>query len=116
MANERDDVFEALWAERARQDEQWGGFVHDDYHTGPDWARFIERFVNLAYEREMVEPEWYDAMLKATVLGVAALEAHARTYGLPEPCSQCGGRGTFSYMTSQGRIDVDCIDCDGPTR
>ena len=78
------DVYEAIRAERARQDEQWGGPDHDDDHGGEDWIEFINRFLNKALPYTMIADEWYDGILKATALGVAALEARERDWGIPD--------------------------------
>ena len=74
-------VYEDIRAERSRQDEQWGGADHDDDHGGEDWIEFIDRFLVKAVPYTMGSEDWYDGMLKAAALCVAALEAHGRRYG-----------------------------------
>src|SRR6185437_1041008 len=34
-------ILDEVMAERARQDQQWGGPEHDDEHTGLDWLSYI---------------------------------------------------------------------------
>ena len=54
---------------------------HDDDHGGEDWIQFIDRFLAKAVPYTMSAEEWYDGMLKAAALCVAALEAHGRRHG-----------------------------------
>ncbi len=34
-----------IFAERRRQDRQWGGIAHDDQHSASDWCAFMVRAV-----------------------------------------------------------------------
>lgn len=77
-------VLAEVAAERARQDDQWGGPAHDDAHGVADWAEFRAQ-----YERRMVDAmqegqpfdahrwraETREALVKIAALCVAQVES-----------------------------------------
>ena len=48
----RHAIYDAISAERDRQDAQWGGPSHDDEHDPTDWLDFIE------YQGEFLADAW----------------------------------------------------------
>lgn len=83
----RDTIIFAILEERARQDAQWGGPVHDDSHEGLDWVDYVQKQVDLisnyrAYRDKFAiggeDENWRDRMVKIAALSIAALEAYER--------------------------------------
>lgn len=82
-----------VFAERERQDAQWGGADHDDRHSGNDWLDYIGKQQLVAVNEtlsdnglEIVDPEHYrQRLVKIAALAVAALEVHDRKYARPLP-------------------------------
>lgn len=82
-----------LFAERDRQDAQWGGPDHDDTHTGSDWLIYIEHQRATAYQETLsddgdsiVDPEGYrQRMVKIAALAFAAIESLDRSHPRPAP-------------------------------
>ena len=75
----REIIFKEIDEERARQDKQWGGPVHDSGHDVRDWVAYIVNFLGRAVNREAV---WGFnlkaarlAFLKVAALCVAAIES-----------------------------------------
>lgn len=86
-------VLEAIQAERARQDAQWGGPAHDDAHSLFDWIDFIvaqaEKFGRQTVARGeayWTTPDARQRLVKIAALAVAALESLERKDGaVPDP-------------------------------
>lgn len=82
-----------IFAERDRQDAQWGGPEHDDGHTAHDWLRYIGHQAQRAHDEtlsddrtQLVDPEHYrQRLVKIAALAVAALESHDRSHPRPLP-------------------------------
>lgn len=73
-------IFEAIKHERARQDEKWGGMIHDDKHTPSDWCRWIKTYTSwaeLMAEYQSTE-KYFKRMIQIAALVVAALESQNR--------------------------------------
>lgn len=75
--------------ERTRQDKQWGGPPHDDYHSRRDWVGFIEEHAERARKScakktgsrslEAKDPDEYRKQLvEIAALAIAAVAAHDR--------------------------------------
>lgn len=75
-----DAVYMNIRAERARQDEQWGGPEHDDEHTPWDWARLIECQTDWGREKD----PWC-RFVKIAALAVAAIESIERKKSQTKP-------------------------------
>jgi hypothetical protein len=43
------NIYNEIRAERANQNERWGGPPHDDAHTSGDWAEYIVRHLAKAF-------------------------------------------------------------------
>jgi hypothetical protein len=82
-------VYDDVQAERARQDEEWGGPEHDAAHPITAWWSFIDKQMHLLWYdiyRNGIEG-WNrdevhivrDRMVKVAALAVAAIEAIDRT-------------------------------------
>lgn len=82
-------AYEDIKAERARQDEEWGGPGHDDGHPITSWWSFIDKQMHLAWydiyrsgiegwDREGVGIV-RDRLVKVAALAVAAIEAIDRS-------------------------------------
>ena len=67
-----ESVFEEIKAERAAQDEKWGGARHDQDHRPEDWIVFIVKHLDRADWRERAP--FRAAMVKVAALAVAAIE------------------------------------------
>lgn len=70
------DFFQAVSAERARQDKQWGGAEHDDTHDVIDWARFMDYQLN---QMVMFPDTARERLIKVAALALAAAESLGRT-------------------------------------
>lgn len=77
-------VLAEVAAERARQDDQWGGSAHDDAHGVEDWAEFrsrYERRIGYAMQEGQLfdghrwRTETREALLKLAALCVAQIES-----------------------------------------
>jgi hypothetical protein len=68
-------VFDDIRAERARQDEKWGGPEHDDEHGPRSWRRFIRSHLAKSERRG----EYRQRILEVAALAVAAIESYDRT-------------------------------------
>jgi hypothetical protein len=75
-----DNILAAIKAERARQDEQWGGPEHDDTHDETAWnfyrSKFEDRILNYGSRRGQQDyPTVHrDALVKIVALAVAQIE------------------------------------------
>lgn len=69
-----------VFAERDRQDAQWGGPVHDDTHSAWDWCEYIE--YQLAHARHAPVPaepgKFRERMIKIAALAFAAIASYDR--------------------------------------
>jgi hypothetical protein len=82
-----------VFAERDRQDAQWGGEEHDDGHTAHDWLRYIGHQAQRAHDEtlsddrtQLVDPEHYrQRLVKIAALAFAAIASLDRLQGTPEP-------------------------------
>lgn len=73
-----DQVVEMVRAERACQDEQWGGHEHDVTHDPVDWASYIEKQVLQLNALTWTSPdESEERLVKIAALAFAALEARS---------------------------------------
>ena len=93
-AKQQYDFTAKVFAERARQDKQWGGPAHDDDHTYADWLRYIRHQVTSimvvsARDEEldaaMRDPlnlhAFEERMVKVAALAMAAVESLKRKSG-----------------------------------
>lgn len=89
------NVLDEITAERARQDEQWGGPEHDDGHDCIDWCNWIDyqrqRAVGSALAGDRAD--WRERMVKIAALAVAAIESQDRVMarGAEAPEEDLGG-------------------------
>lgn len=84
-AGDVEGVLSEVAAERARQDEQWGGPEHDDEHVPFEWNGFIGLQLDAA-DRATVKrdrAQWRERMIKIAALAVAAIESHDRLSAQP---------------------------------
>lgn len=79
---ERMALYMEIEGERLKQDEQWGGAVHDDSKGVRDWVTYIVVYLGRAVDRES---DWGRnlgisriALVKVAALCVAALESFDR--------------------------------------
>jgi hypothetical protein len=71
----RQRVYQVIDIERENQDNKWGGYDHDKYHSLSDWLIFMEIFLNKAKEaRRGSDLEVIEELRKVIALGVACLE------------------------------------------
>lgn len=77
------EILERIVAERAQQDEQWGGPSHDDLHDLGDWTELIMQFCERADEdiTDWNHPGYRDKMIKIAALAVAAIQSLERRAG-----------------------------------
>ena len=75
MPSNREIFFEAVEAERKRQDERWGGRAHDIEHWGNDWISFITKQVGAACGYSLGNSEFETRMIRVAALALAAYEA-----------------------------------------
>jgi hypothetical protein len=76
-------VYEDIRAERAKQDEQWGGPEHDDMHTSLEWMHYRRKFevrVGMSHTRERVREQ----LVKIAALAVAQIQSIDRAAPSPE--------------------------------
>ena len=74
-------ILDAIFDERWKQDRQWGGPDHDDGHRVNDWVALITRHAGLAVEDggDDDRSRFRRQMIRVAALAVAAIEAHDRT-------------------------------------
>jgi len=75
----RTRIYEALQAERERQDKKWGGPEHDDEHTVDDWSLFIRERTDALTSSNA--PAVRRALIEIAALAVAAIESIDRKAG-----------------------------------
>ncbi len=83
MSNEfRAGLLAEVDAERARQDEKWGGPEHDAHHEPAEWAEFIAAYNGWALMMaRMDSPQKYRRrLIQIAALALAAAEALDRRY------------------------------------
>lgn len=73
------DIYEEVELERHRQDEMWGGPLHDDSHDVRDWIVYIVNYLGKAVDRDA---EWgrdldtvREYFIRVIALCVAAIES-----------------------------------------
>lgn len=75
---DRDLIFGEISGERARQDEQWGGSIHDDSHDLFDWCEYIRKQNNRAIGAALTPIAFEERMVKVAALAIAAIESSRR--------------------------------------
>ena len=78
MGLTRKEVIEVVNEERNYQDKTWGGNIHDNKHTVPEWILIMRKHLNEA-ENALYndnETEALDAVRKITATGIATMEIH----------------------------------------
>jgi hypothetical protein len=70
-----DYIADNIRAERARQDDQWGGPEHDDEHNSADWMSFIERQLYAMVGYRDLADDRRQRFVKIAALSVAAIES-----------------------------------------
>lgn len=77
-----DGLFSEIQAERARQDDKWGGPDHDDQHTTAEFVQLIEDYAGWA--RTMAGMNSHDKarkrLIQVAALAVAAVESIDRNH------------------------------------
>lgn len=72
-----ENIIEEVKAERAAQDEQWGGAEHDDEHSPGEFAGFIDaQFCKCDWGNG---PDARRRFIKVAALAIAAVEMIDRT-------------------------------------
>lgn len=82
-----------IFAERDRQDAQWGGPEHDDGHSARDWLVYIQKQLDTALAEtlsddatQLVDPQHYrERMVKIAALALASIESLDRAIPRPLP-------------------------------
>jgi len=66
--------------ERVKQDQLWGGPIHDDKHNVYDWAEFILKQLKglVMVEHGGLTSNFREQMVKIAALAVAAIQWHDR--------------------------------------
>lgn len=74
---ELQDLFQAVAAERLRQDEKWGGAEHDDKHSTADFVQLIQDYAGWARTMaSMNSPERARRrLIQVAALALAACES-----------------------------------------
>ena len=83
LPSARDKVFMAINEERNYQDGKWGKDF-DDKNTLNDWVTYITMYATDASKMHLSVDEQKRLLLKATTIGVAALEALGRNGEFPK--------------------------------
>lgn len=74
-AGMRFGIFEEVHKERAAQDLQWGGPMHDDSHSIEDWVGYIIKHASEATHEGTRLRDFRRSMVRVASLAVAAIEA-----------------------------------------
>lgn len=69
----RQEIFAAVEAERAYQDEKWGT-AFDDKNTVNDWTSYIVKYLGQAVTMPWSSTAWRTQLIKVMALCSAALE------------------------------------------
>jgi hypothetical protein len=69
----RQNVYEAIDAERDYQDAKWGGCDFDDTQTEADWQKYLKEYSQAEGRGE--GRDFRTRMIKTAALAVAALES-----------------------------------------
>lgn len=118
-----------IFAERDRQDAQWGGPDHDDSHSARDWLVYVNKQVETAIGEtlsddttQLVDPEHYrQRMVKIAALAVAAIESLDRAIPRPlpgepepeerqatfQPYEDAAGEFRWRFVALNGQIMAD---------
>ncbi len=86
-------IYEEIQAERARQDEKWGGTEHDDEEPMMAWTDYITRYASWAGMNALMggikgRANYRRRMMQVAALAVAACEAYDRLWGRPDEGSK----------------------------
>ena len=113
-----ESVLTEVSEERQRQDEKWGGPLHDDEHNTAEFVQWIEDYAGWA--RMMASMKSMDKarrrLIQVAALAVAAVESldrkeeRRKRMQLPlsgEKCKECGEPADYArqYGCPQGRDD-----------
>ena len=106
-----DQILEAIRAERARQDEQWGGVEHDVEHWPKDWLRFIEEHAHKALVDgdtfvvgPQYAPDFRQRMVEVAALAVAAIQAY--DYKVAHPHAGLAQRKDWQVVWVQSLMEM----------
>jgi hypothetical protein len=75
MTETRKIFFDAVEAERKRQDQKWGGRDHDIQHNPNDWTAYIARQASRTSGCAISRHEFETQMVRVAALALAAFEA-----------------------------------------
>lgn len=79
---DRMSIYDLIEAERAAQDQKYGGPSHDDEHDAWDWRNLINQHANAGIEagvkRDMTK--FQKSMIRVAALAVAAFESSQRKH------------------------------------
>lgn len=82
MTKRQGTIFGEIVEERNRQDRQWGGPDHDDFHDERDWLRYIRKQMAHAWRAAPLVGElmtdYRRRLVKIAALALAAIESHDR--------------------------------------
>jgi hypothetical protein len=71
----REEIFDLIREERARQDLIWGGIMFDEKNTPNDWVTYITHYAARAAMKCPIDYENFRKdMIKVAALAVAAIE------------------------------------------
>jgi hypothetical protein len=70
-------IHDEFRAERARQDEEWGGAAHDDRHSIETWIALLTERVGQAFTGYQYRdrPAYRQRLIQTTALAIAAAES-----------------------------------------
>jgi len=74
MDDPSSQVYAEIWAERVKQDAQWGGPAHDDTLNRHDWIKIIDRFRYRMIGSKTPERQ-RENFLQIAAVAVAAIES-----------------------------------------
>lgn len=113
-----------IFAERDRQDAQWGGPDHDDSHQAREWLGYVEHQLDAARNEaldddyvNLVDPEHYrQRLVKIAALAVAAIESLDRTMGTAVATEPEERQATFQpYEDAAGEFRWRFLALNGQT-
>ena len=77
----QNELLQEVVAERAAQDQEWGGRPHDDGHGVAEWVALLARHVGLAMNDGATTEDpvrFRRQMVRVAAVALAALEAFER--------------------------------------
>lgn len=76
MSKEYDLICLEVAEERERQDEKWGGALHDDHHTTAEFVQLIEDYAGWARTMAGMNSQYKarNRLIQVSALAVAAIE------------------------------------------